>query len=340
MRIAVAGVGRIGAGHAALLAAHPDVSDLVISDADVDRAREVAAGLDARVARSQDELFACALDGLVIATASASHPELVECATTAGVTTFCEKPVALDAAQTAQVLRHVTATGVPVQVGFQRRFDPGYVAARHALRNGDLGGLRRVHLVSGDAVPVPAAFVPTSGGIFRDLSIHDIDALRWVTGHEVVEVYATGVNRGAAYFGAAGDVDECAALLTLDDGTLATAQASRYNGAGYDNLMELAGTAGTCVVGLSERTPVRSAEPGMEFPLGKPWDYFYERFQSSYAAELHAFVDLVAGRGENPCSIDDALQAFLIADALEQSRAQRRPVPVVRYTRTRLELSR
>ena len=333
MRIAVAGVGRIGAGHATLLANHPDVSELVIGDADVDRAADVAARLGARAARNEDELFASDLDGLVLATASASHPDLVERATIAGVTTFCEKPVALDAARTEEVLRHVTATGVPVQVGFQRRFDPGYVAARQALHNGDLGGLRRVHLISADPVPVPAAFVSTSGGIFRDLSIHDIDALRWVTGHEVDEVYATGVNRGAAYFGDAGDVDESAALLTLDDRTLATAQASRYNGAGYDIRMELAGTAGTCVVGLSERTPVHSAEPGVEFPSGKPWDYFYERFQPSYAAELSAFVDLLAGRGGNPCGVEDALQAFLIADALEQSRAEHRPVRVARYGR-------
>jgi myo-inositol 2-dehydrogenase / D-chiro-inositol 1-dehydrogenase len=213
-----------------------------------------------------------------------------------------------------------------------RRFDPGYVAARRALLGGELGDLRRVHLVSGDPVPVPAAFVPTSGGIFRDFTIHDIDILRWVSGREVVEVYATGANRGAAYFGAAGDVDEAAALLTLDDGTLATAQTSRYNGAGYDVRMELAGTRATWVVGLSDRTPLTSAEPGTRFPSGRPWDHFYERFRPSYAAELDAFVDLVAGSGANPCSITDALQAFVVADALELSRAERRPVRVVGHS--------
>lgn len=333
MRIAVVGVGRIGAGHAAVLAAHPEVSELVIADADAVRAQGVAAELGAGAARTVDELFTGKLDGLVVATASAAHPDLIERATLAGVTTFCEKPVALDAERTEEVLRHVAATGIAVQVGFQRRFDTGYVAARDALRNGNLGGLRRVHLLSGDPSPSPAAFVSTSGGIFRDLSIHDIDILRWVTGHEVTEVYATGVNRGAAYFGEAGDVDECAALLTLDDGTLATAQASRYNGAGYDIRMELAGTEGTYVVGLSDRTPVRSAEPGVEFPSGEPWRYFYDRFRPSYVAELEAFVELVAGRGANPCGIEDALQAFIIADALERSRAERRPVPVPRYGR-------
>jgi predicted dehydrogenase len=328
VRIAVAGVGRIGAGHAALLAAHPDVTELLIADTDAARATKVAADLGAHALDNVDELFTSDLDGLVVATASASHPELVERAASAGVTTFCEKPVALDSARTEAVLRHVEAAGATVQVGFMRRFDSGYVAARRALLGGELGELRRVHLVSGDPVPVPAAFVPTSGGIFRDFTVHDIDILRWVSGREVVEVYAAGANRGAGYFGEAGDVDEAAALLTLDDGTLATAQTSRYNGAGYDIRMEVAGTRATWVVGLSNRTPLTSAEPGTRFPSGRPWDYFYDRFRPSYAAELDAFVDLVAGRGANPCSITDALQAFVVADALELSRAEHRPVPV------------
>ena len=332
MRIAVTGVGRIGAGHAAVLAKNPDVTDLIIADVDVDRAQQVAADLGARAVASEDDMFAQELDGLVIATASASHPEIVERAASAGVTTFCEKPVALGSARTEQVLRHVNSVGGTVQVGFMRRFDPGYVAAREAVLSGALGELRRAHLVSGDPVPVPAAFVPTSGGIFRDYTIHDIDILRWVTGREVVEVYATGANRGASYFGESGDVDEAISILTLDDGTFATTQTSRYNGAGYDIRMEIAGTKDTFAVGLCDRTPIRSTEPGENFPAGPRWEYFYDRFGVSYAAELNAFVDLVAGRGTNPCSITDALQAFVIADALEESRAQRRPVAVQRIT--------
>ena len=133
---------------------------------------------------------------------------------------------------------------MPTQIGFQRRFDAGYGAARDALRSGALGELRRVHALTGDREPPAADYIPSSGGIFRDCHVHDFDILRWVTGREVVEVYAVGANRGAAFFAEAGDVDESAAVLTLDDGTLVTLQGSRYNGGGHDVRMELAGTDG------------------------------------------------------------------------------------------------
>jgi myo-inositol 2-dehydrogenase / D-chiro-inositol 1-dehydrogenase len=328
MRIGVAGLGRMGEGFATLLARHPEVSELVLATRTPGRATAIAAALGVDAAGSVAELLARGLDGLVIATATVAHPDLVERAATAGVTTFCEKPVALDAVRTEQLLRYVSDVGATVQVGFQRRFDPGYAAARQALRAGDLGDLRRVHLVSADPQPSPAEFVSTSGGMFRDLTVHDIDILRWVTGREVAEVYAVGVNRGAAYFAESGDVDEAAALLTLDDGTLVTVHGSRYNGAGHDVRMELAGTGGTCAVGLSDRSALRSAEPGVGFPGGVPWVGFWDRFRPCYEAEMHAFVDLVAGRVANPCSIADALAAFVVADALELSRAEHRPVTV------------
>ena len=246
VRIGVVGLGRLGSAHAAVLAAHPDVAEVVVTTRDVRRAARVAAEIGAVVARSQDELFACDLDGLVIATASASHPELVERATTAGVTTFCEKPVALDAAQTAQVLRHVTATGVPVQVGFQRRFDPGYVAARHALRNGDLGGLRRVHLVSAD----PARSRPSSCRLRWDLPRpHGYPRHRRPAVGD-----RPGGRAGVCAWGQPGSgLLRCRRRRRRVRGAahprrrhLATVQASRYNGAGYDVRMELAGTGGTC----------------------------------------------------------------------------------------------
>jgi predicted dehydrogenase len=144
----------------------------------------------------------------------------------------------------------------------------------------------------------------------------------------VVEVYAVGANRGADYFGTAGDVDESVGLLTLDDGTLVTVQGSRYNGGGYDVRMELAGTAGTLVVGLDDRAPMRSAEPGVTFPDGAPWPGFWPRFLPAYRAEIQAFVELVAGRRDNPCSVAEALEAFYVAEAATRSRVERRAVRV------------
>lgn len=328
MRIGLLGAGRIGAVHAELLHAHPDVTDLVIADVDAGRARAVADRLGERAAGSLDEVLASGIDALVIATPTASHAELIRRGTDAGLRVFCEKPVAVDLKHTVEVVRQVGQAGATVQIGFQRRFDPGYLAARTALRSGAIGTLHRMHLVTADPAPPPAGYVASSGGIFRDCHIHDFDIALWLTGLPVVEVYAAGANRGAPAFAEAGDVDTSVALLAFADGTLATVQGSRYNGAGYDVRTELAGTAGTYVVGLDERSPLRSTEPGITWPAGPPWPDFWHRFHPAYVAEIAAFVDLVAGRADNPCTAAEALEALYVAEAADESRRQHRPVRV------------
>lgn len=328
-RLGLIGVGRIGAEQAAVLARHPEVAELVVADTDPARAAHVAATLGVTAAVSIDALFALGLDGVAIASPTSTHAELILRSIPLGVPIFCEKPVALDVSSTAEVIEEITRTGASVQIGFQRRFDAGYAAARERLRSGALGELRRAHLLTCDPEPPHASFVPTSGGIFRDCHVHDFDIIRWVSGHEVVEVYATGSNRGADFFAAAGDVDESVAVLTLDDGTLATTQGSRYNGAGYDVRMELAGTLGTAAVGLDDRVPLRSTEPGATFPPAGPrWGNFWERFTPAYTAELAAFVDVVAGRRESPCTAQDALEALLVAEAATLSVKTHRPVRI------------
>lgn len=170
-----------------------------------------------------------------------------------GVPVFCEKPVAGTVAATVEVLR--ACAGHRVQIGFQRRFDPGYVAGRRAVRGGEAGRAAPGAPGHGRSRAAARRVPAVVGGIFRDCHIHDFDILRWVTGREVVSVFARGANRGAAFFREAGDVDNSAALLTLDDGTLATLQGSRYNGGGYDVRMELAGTRRTQAVGLGPHAP-------------------------------------------------------------------------------------
>jgi myo-inositol 2-dehydrogenase/D-chiro-inositol 1-dehydrogenase len=180
--------------------------------------------------------------------------------------------------------------------------------------------------MTSDQAPPAAAWLPLSGGLFRDALIHDFDILRWVTGHEIVDVYAAGSDAGPAMFREAGDIDTGAAVLTLDDGTLATATATRLNGAGYDVRMEVAGELDQIVVGLDDRTPIASTEPTGPPAADKPWTGFLERFGPAYEAELAAFVEVVRGERPNPCDGQEALQALRIAEACEVSRREHRPV--------------
>lgn len=328
MRIGFLGVGRIGASHAAVVARHPAVSSVVLADADPERARVVAGELGAESVADIAGVIDADVDGIVIATATDSHADLIIAGARAGVPVFCEKPVALDVPGTLRVLDEVRAAGVAVQIGFQRRFDAGYVAAREALRAGRLGELRRVHAVTADPAPPHASYIPTSGGIYRDCLIHDFDIIRWVTGREVVDVVALGANRGEAFFADAGDVDETVVLLTLDDGTLVTVHGSRYNGAGYDVRMELAGTIGTVAVGLEDRTPLRSAEPGVTFPHGEPYEHFWPRFLPAYEAEINAFLEVAMGTRPSPCPVEEALEALYVAEAATRSRLEGRRVEI------------
>jgi myo-inositol 2-dehydrogenase/D-chiro-inositol 1-dehydrogenase len=324
VRVGLIGTGRIGSAHAEVVRDHPEVEQLVVADGDASRAAALADKLGVDHAPVEDTIGA--VDAVVVAAATTAHAELIIAAARRGLPVFCEKPIAPDVASSVRVVAEVRATGVPTQIGFQRRFDAGYGAAREALRSGALGGLRRVHVVTGDREPPAADYIPTSGGIFRDCHVHDFDILRWVTGREVDEVYAVGANRGARFFADAGDVDESAAVLTLDDGTLVTLQGSRYNGGGHDVRMELAGTDATWVVGLDEHAPLVSAEAGVDFPGGTPWDGFWSRWTPAYVAEMNAFVELALGRRESPCTVDEALEAFYVAEAATLSRLQNRPV--------------
>ncbi|MGV9601449.1 Gfo/Idh/MocA family protein [Streptosporangium sandarakinum] len=316
MRVGLLGLGRIGLFHATTLSTLAD--ELVVSDVDRARAEDVAARLGARVADPFDA------DAVVIATPTSTHAEALLRACELGVPAFCEKPAAPGVAETLRVVEAVERSGTLVHIGFQRRFDAGYAAAREALRGGELGDAHRVHLVTADPAPPPAEYVALSGGIFRDCHIHDFDILRWVTGHEVDVVYATGANRGEDFFAEAGDVDTSSALMTMDDGTLVTLQGSRHNGAGYDVRMEIAGTRATWAVGLGDRTPLRSVE-GLT-PDGEPWPDFLTRFDAAYVAEMEAFLAAARGERESPCTVQDALAALYIAEAADLSRRTDRPV--------------
>lgn len=328
MRIALVGAGRIGAFHAEVLARHAEVETLLVTDADRARAAELAEKLGAQHVPDLAAAIEAGVDAVVIAVATTAHAELVHQVAEAGLPIFCEKPIALDVAATRSVLAHVATSGVPLQVGFQRRFDPGHRSARAVVAGGGLGRVHTLRAVTSDPAPPPADYLRHAGGQFRDLHIHDFDAIRFVTGREVETVHAVGANLGAGFFAEAGDVDTTAAVLGLDDGALAVVTGTRYNGAGYDVRLELSGTEGSLVVGLDERSPLRSAEAGVQWPAGPAYTGFLDRFASAYRAELSAFLDYARGRIESPCSGADALAALVISEAAERSRALGRPVRI------------
>ncbi|MCF6523739.1 Gfo/Idh/MocA family oxidoreductase [Streptomyces sp. JJ36] len=326
MRIGILGCGRIGAFHAATLHDLDTVDSLVVSDPVPAAAAATAERFGAETAASPEELLAAGVDGVVVAAATDAHPELLLAAVKAGLPVFCEKPVARTIEESTRVLSAVEGSGVPVQMGHNRRFDAGFAAAREAVASGALGALHTVRSTTLDPEPPPPAYVAASGGIFRDCAVHDFDVVRWVTGREVAEVYATGGNRGAEFIAGAGDVDTSAAVLTLDDGTLVLVSNSRHNPRGYDVRMELHGMRDSVAVGLEDRLPLRSVEPGTTFPDGPPHTFFMDRFAAAYRAELAAFTEVVAARRPSPCTVADAVEAAWIAEACARSLRERRPV--------------
>ena len=325
MRIGLVGAGRIGAMHAEILARLDEVS-VVVADADGARAHAIADKAQIDAVDSVEALFAESLDGVVIASPTDTHPAMILQAVEQDIPVFCEKPVAPDVAGTLAVIAAIEHADVPVQIGFQRRFDPGYVAARDEIASGRLGWLHTLRSTTLDPAPPPKEYVASSGGIFIDCAVHDFDSLRWVTGREVVSVYATGSNRGATFFAEHGDVDTATATLRFDDDALATVSVTRYNAAGYDIRLEAFGSEGSVSTGLDDQTPLRSTEPGASFPAGPAYTAFPERFAGAYAAELEAFVRLAREGGGSPCTPADALEAFYIAEACEMSRADDRVV--------------
>ena len=326
MRIGLAGTGRIGAFHAKTLTTLDGVDDLVLADLDSTVAERVAADLGVSAAPSIEALLDSGLDAFVITAGTAAHAELLEASISRDIPTFCEKPVALDLEQTIALTQLEATSGVPVHIGFQRRFDTGYRRVRDAVSSGELGFVHTVRAATMDQAPPHAAYLPTSGGLFRDCSVHDFDIIRFVTGQEVSRVFAAGANKGERFFTEAGDVDTAAATLVMDDGTLVSVTATRYNGAGHDVRLEVHGSQGTLGVGHDTTLAVTSAEPGIDWPPGPRHRSFMERFLPAYVTELTAFVDVARGGSPSPCTVADALQAFRTAEACVRSMEAGAPV--------------
>lgn len=317
--IALLGAGRLGAAHARTLAALPEARLVVVADPQP-AARELGARYGARaVADPRDAIADREVEAVVIVTPTGTHAELIEAAARARKAIFCEKPVALDVPSTERAIAVARECGTPLQIGFQRRYDAGFVDARRRIAAGELGRLHLLRFVSYDPYPPPLHYIATCGGQFVDMAIHDLDLARFLSGEEVVAVSGVGAALGSAAeaFRAAGDWDTVVLTMRFASGALGTVTNSRQSGYGYDIHTDILGDRGGLKIGYERHTPLTRYDGA-----GVHHDYvpfFPERFAQAYAAELAAFVEAVThGRPVTPTG-EDGLAALRVALAATDS---------------------
>ena len=322
MRIAVLGTGSMGAFHARLLGAATRVDEVLVADLDPERAAAAARAAGGRAIGLEEALQA---DAVIIATPAEVHAEAVEAAVAAGVPALCEKPLASTLADTIRLVELVESHAVPVQVGFQRRFDAGFREAHRLASSGELGALQLLRLTAHDPRIEPSVRGEAMevAGLFLHSSVHDFDMARWLSGQEVRELIAVATRRDDPH-PAASDFETAVVTLQLTGGTLAVLDATLLDPAGYDTRAELIGERGSCAVGLGPQTPIRRLDPA-ETPAD-PWQHYLVRFRDAYAAELDAFLGVVRGERPVPAGVRDGLEAMRIAVAATRSVVERRPV--------------
>ena len=325
LKVGLLGAGRIGQVHAAVIAAHEGSTLAAISDVYAPAAEELAAKYHAQV-RSSDEIIADdAINAVLIATSTDTHSDLIEAATQAGKAVMCEKPVDLSLERARACLKAVSATGRPVMIGFNRRFDPSFAAIRDSLAAGQIGKAELLSVTSFDPAPPPVEYIKVSGGLFRDMMIHDFDMTNFIMGETPVSISASGACLVDPEIGRAGDIDTAVVTLSYADGKLAVIKNSRRAAYGYDQRLELLGADGLLQAqNMLENTVVKSTGQGVI--SAKPTYFFIERYMPAYKAEWAAFVAAVQEGDDMPVSLQDGVQALAMAEAAQRSFDSSRPV--------------
>jgi myo-inositol 2-dehydrogenase/D-chiro-inositol 1-dehydrogenase len=328
-RVALIGCGRIGQVHARTLASLRELCDFVaIDDWNLEAAQKTCTMLDVPKATADGEAVLADpdIDAVIIASSTETHAPYIELAARYGKDIFTEKPIALDIETTDRALDAVRQAGVRLQVGFQRRFDAGYVSAKTAIQSGELGTLEMIRDAMRDPEPPPVDYIKRSGGLFRDMTVHNFDSVRWLMGEDPIELHATASTLVSDDFREANDVDTSIVTMRFPSGAIASIENSRRSGFGYDVRTEIFGSEGALMVGESRGTPVRRySAAGV---LEDHQHFFLERFREAYRQELIAF--LMAIRDDSPVAVTgaDGRAALLLAYAAEQSLREHRPVPV------------
>jgi myo-inositol 2-dehydrogenase/D-chiro-inositol 1-dehydrogenase len=325
LKIGLLGAGRIAGVHATAISAHAGSTLVAVSDYFPENAQKLAAEYGAE-ARTTDEIIADpSIDAVLIATSTDTHSDLIEAATAAGKAVLCEKPVDLSLERARTCLANSAPTGQPVMIGFNRRFDPNFGAMKAALDAGEIGKAELLSITSFDPAPPPIAYVKVSGGLFRDMMIHDFDMANFMMGEAPVSVMATASCIVDPEIGTAGDVDTAVVTLTYADGRIAVIKNSRRAVYGYDQRVELLGSAGLLQAqNMLENTVVKSTTNGVTG--AKPTYFFLERYMPAYAAEWSAFVDALIKGADIPVTLSDGIEALAMAEAATQSAKTGMPV--------------
>ena len=325
LKVGLLGAGRIAGVHATAIATNPGSTLVAISDINIDAAAKLAARFGAEARTTDAILNDPAIDAVLIATSTDTHSDLIERATGAGKAVLCEKPVDLSLTRALACQTVVAKNGQPVMIGFNRRFDPNFAALKVAADKGEIGKLELLSITSFDPAPPPLEYIKVSGGLFRDMMIHDFDMSNFIMGAAPVTVSAVGTSIVDPAIGEAGDVDTAVVTLTYADGRIAVIKNSRRAVYGYDQRLELLGSEGLLQAqNMLENTVVKSTTAGVTG--AKPTYFFLERYMPAYAAEWAAFVAAVNTGSALPVTLDDGVAALAMAEAATQSAKTGLPV--------------
>ena len=325
LTMALLGAGRIGQIHGRNVADNPRARLAAIADADAKAAESLAAATGAKVATVDAIMDDSAIDAVLICSPTDTHADFIERAVKAGKAVFCEKPVSLEAARIEACLKVVDAAKGKLMIGFNRRFDPSFADVRRRIEAGEAGAIELITILSRDPGPPPVSYIERSGGLYRDMMIHDFDMARFLLGEEPVEVHAVGSNLVDPAIGKAGDVDTAAVLLRTASGRIAQISCSRRATYGYDQRVEVHGSKGLLAVGNHRATTVVRAN-GDGYASDPSLPFFLERYADAYRNELAAFITAVTDGAPISPTGEDGLRAQRLADAATEASQSGQPV--------------
>ena len=325
IEVALFGAGRIGRIHAANLAAQPGARIKYVVDVNADAAAALA-GLHGGSAASVEAALADpSIKAVLIASSTDTHADLILRAAAAGKAIFCEKPVDLSVGRAAACQAAVARAGVPCMIGFQRRYDPTFLAVKQRILAGEIGTPEMLIVTSRDPGAPPVSYIQSSGGIFKDMLIHDFDIFRWILDDEAASVHATGSCLTDPAIGEAGDIDCTAVTIRTVKGRLCQINTTRRAAYGYDQRFEVLGSAGMLQAGNHKPTEV-SAHTALHASQDKPENFFLERYRVAYANEMAHFFDALSNGTPFRTTVDDGLKALLLADAATRSHREGRVI--------------